>query len=80
VHGQQKKALALGVLGMILSRSALLHRMAEGIARHGISEAKMPSSERRLARCGGNSRVQVSTLWKQLLSPVLASWPGKAVR
>ncbi len=80
VHGHQKKALALCVLGMILSQSAVLQRMAEGIALHGISEAKMPSIERRLARFVGNARVQASTIWKQFLSQVLAYWKGKQVR
>ncbi len=35
VHGHQKKALALCVLGMILSQSAVLQRMAEEIGLHG---------------------------------------------
>jgi hypothetical protein len=41
VHGHQKKTLALAVLAIILAQSAVLQRMAEGIALHGISEAKM---------------------------------------
>ncbi len=80
VHGHQKKTLALAVLGIILSQSAVLQRMAEEIALYGISEAKMPSIERRLARFVGNARVQVSTIWKQFLSQVLAYWKGKQVR
>ncbi len=80
MHRHQKKALALCVLGMILSQSAVLQQMAEEIALYGISEAKMPSIERRLARFVGNSRVEVSTTWKQFLSQVLAYWKGKPVR
>jgi len=80
VHGHQKKTLALCVLGIILSQSAVLQRMAEGIALHGISEAKMPSIERRFARFVGNPRVQVSEIWKQFLSQVLVYWKGKPVR
>src|SRR5579864_6102559 len=80
VHGHQKKTLALCVLGIILSQSAVLQRMAEGIALHGISEAKMPSIERRFARFVGNERVQVSKIWNGLLTHVLAYWKGKPVR
>ncbi len=80
VHGHQKKTLALCVLGMILSQSAVLQRMAEAIALHGKSLAKMPSIERRFARFVGNSRVQVSKIWKPFLTQVLAYWKGKAVQ
>ncbi len=40
----------------------------------------MPSIERRLARFVANERVQVSTIWKQFLTQVLAYWQGKQVR
>ena len=80
VHGHQKKTLALCVLGMILSQSAVLQRMAEEIALRGISEVKMRSHERRFARFVGNSRVQVSKIWKQFLGQVLAYWKGKPVQ
>lgn len=80
VHGHQKKTLALAVLGIILSQSAVLQRMAEEVALSGISEAKMPSIERRFARFVANERVQVSKVWKQFLTQVLAYWKGKAVQ
>jgi hypothetical protein len=80
VHGHQKKTLALCVLGIILSQSAVLQRMAEEIALRGISAAKMPSLERRFARFVANPRVQVNTIWKQFLTQVLASWKGKDVQ
>ncbi len=70
------KTLALCVLGIVLSGSAVLQRMAESLYLAGISEAKMPSIERRFARFLANERVQVSTIWKQFLSSVLASWKG----
>jgi hypothetical protein len=50
LHGHQQKTLAWMVLGAVLSGSAVLQRMAEGL--YGISAAKMPSIERRLARFG----------------------------
>ncbi len=40
----------------------------------------MPSIERRFARFVGNSRVQVSKIWKQFLTQVLAYWKGKPVQ
>src|SRR5713226_6476335 len=80
VHGHQKKTLALCVVSIILSGSAVLQRMAESIYLAGISEAKMPSIERRLARFVANQRVQVSKIWKLFLTQVLASWKGKAVQ
>ncbi len=48
VHGHQKTALALMVIGIILSGTAVLQRIAESVYLHGISQAKMPSIERRL--------------------------------
>jgi hypothetical protein len=80
VHGHQKKTLALCTLGIILSQSAVLQRMAEEVALYGLSEAKMPSIERRFARFIANERVQVSKIWKQFLTQVLAYWKGKAVQ
>ncbi len=80
VHGHQKKTLALCVLGILLSQSAVLQRMAEEIALRGISEAKMVSIERRFARFVANPRVQVSKIWKQFLEQVLAYWKGKPVQ
>ena len=59
IHGHQKKTLALCVLGIILSGSAVLQRIAESLHLEGISQAKMPSIERRLARFVANRRIQV---------------------
>jgi hypothetical protein len=77
VHGHQKKTLALCVLGIILSQSAVLQRMAEEIGLHGISEAKMPSIERRFARFVANERVPVSEIWKLFVAQVLAPFRGQ---
>src|SRR5947209_16536783 len=80
VHGHQKKTLALVVLGMILSGSAVLQRIAESISERGLSEAKMPSIERRFARFVANKRIVVSEIWKQFLGQVLPYWHGKPIR
>ncbi len=80
VHGHQKKTLALVVVGIILSGSAVLQRIAESLYLAGISEAKMPSIERRLVRFVANERVQVSKIWKQFLTQMLPYWKGKPVQ
>ena len=50
IHGHQKKTLALFVLGIMLSGSTVLQRVAESISLYGIHPAKMTSIERRFAR------------------------------
>lgn len=72
IHGHQTKSLGLMVLGMVVSGSAVLQRMAESVQQYGISEAKMPSIERRLARFVANDRILVPRIWKQFLAQVLA--------
>jgi hypothetical protein len=72
IHGHQKKSLALMVLGIVLSGSAVLQRMAESVQQYGISEAKMPSIERRLARFVANDRILVPQIWKLFVAQVLA--------
>jgi hypothetical protein len=37
LHGHQQKVLALCVLGIIVSGSAVLQRIAEGLAEHGLT-------------------------------------------
>ena len=80
VHGHQKKTLAVCVLGIILSGSAVLQRIAENLHLEGISQAKMPSIERRLARFVANRRIQVLPIWRTFLEHVLPQWHGQAVR
>lgn len=80
IHGHQKKTLGLFVLGMVLSGSAVLQRVAESVSLHGINPAKMTSIERRLARFLANERVVVPTVWQDFLSQVLPFWSGKSLR
>ena len=80
LHGHQKKTLALFVIGIILSGSAVLQRAAESISLHGINPAKMSSIERRLARFLANDRVVVSKVWEDFLAQVLPFWRGKSMR
>src|SRR5207245_2809644 len=76
----QKKTLALFVLGIVLSGTVVLQRIAESLFLHGICEAKMTSIERRLARFVGNSRIVVSQIWKGFMSQMLAYWRDQKLR
>ena len=57
MHGHQKKTLAFFVLGIVLSGCAVMQRVAETLYERGLSEAKMSSIERRLARFIANERI-----------------------
>lgn len=80
MHGHQKKTLAFFVIGIVLSGTAVLQRMAEYLSEHGISSAKMPSIERRLARFLANERIEVEAVWKQFVEQVLPFWRDKKLR
>ena len=80
LHGHQQKGLALLVIGIVLSGSAVLQRVAESLFLEGISQAKMTSIERRLARFVANRRIVVTKVWKQFLSQVLPYWQGQKLR
>ncbi len=77
LHGHQQQTLAWIVLGVVLSGSAVLQRMAESL--YGISAAKMPSIERRLARFVANNRVNTSLVWKRFLGHLLPFWRERRV-
>jgi Transposase DDE domain len=72
VHGHRSKTLAFFVLGVVLAGSTRLPRVAEALV--GVSAAKTPSIERRLARLLANQQLAVVTVWTQLLGPFLAFW------
>ncbi len=77
IHGHQKKTLALFVLGIVLSGSAVMQRVAETVSERGLSGAKMPSIERRLERFLANSRIVVPLIWKLFLQQVLTPFAGQ---
>src|SRR6266487_509240 len=77
IHGHQKKTLALFVLGIVLSGCAVMQRVAETLSERGMSEAKMTSIERRLARFIANERLVVPLIWKLFLAQVLAPFRGQ---
>jgi len=79
LHGHQQKSLASAVLGMVLAGHAVLQRIAEEISLQQVSEAKMPSIERRLQRLIANERIEVAVCWKAFLEQVLPFWQSKEV-
>jgi hypothetical protein len=79
LHGHQQKSLAFAVLGMVLAGHAVLQKMAEEMSLQELSEAKMPSIERRMPRLIANERIDVSLCWKAFLEQVLPYWQTKEV-
>ena len=77
--GKSAKTLALFVLGIVLSGSAVMQRVAETVQEHGLSAAKMTSIERRLARFIANERVVVPVIWNLFLAQVLTPFRGQRV-
>ena len=73
IHGQERaQTLACFVLGIVLAGSAVLQRVVETLAERGLNEAKMSSSEQRLARFTANERIVVLLIWKRFLAQVFA--------
>lgn len=79
LHGHQQKSLAFAVLGMVLAGHAVLQRMAEEISLQEVSQATMPSIERRLQRLIANERIDVAACWQSFLEQVLPFWQSKEV-
>jgi hypothetical protein len=65
------------VLGIVLSGCAVMQRVAETLSERGLSEAKMSSIERRLARFIANERIVVPVIWKLFLEQVLTPFRGQ---
>jgi Transposase DDE domain len=72
LHGHRSKTLAFFVLGVVLAGTTRLPRVAETLV--GVSAAKTPSIERRLARFLANHQIAVVPLWTHLLGQFLAFW------
>ncbi len=80
LHSHQQKTFAVFVLGMVRSGCAVVQRVAEELSVRGLTEAKMTSIERRLARFLANERIVVPKIWKQFLTHVLAYFRDKPLR
>lgn len=79
LHGHQQKTLALLVQGIVMSGSTVLQRIAETLGTEEVSQATMPSIERRLARFVANPRIDVEAIWEQFIGHILRFWQGKAL-
>ena len=56
-----------------------MQRVAEPLSERGLSEAKMTSIERRLARFIGNSRIVVPLIWTLFLTQVVTPFRGQSL-
>src|SRR5262245_33912364 len=72
LHGHRSTTLAFFVLGVVLAGSTRLPRVSETLG--GLSAAKMPSIERRLARFLANGHIAVVPVWTPLLGQLLRFW------
>jgi hypothetical protein len=77
LHGHQQKTLAWMVLGVVLSGSAVLQRLAEDL--YGIGTATMPSIARRFARFVANDRINLTAVWTPFLTQVRPFWRQRRV-
>jgi Transposase DDE domain len=75
IHGHRSKTLAFFVLGVVLAGTVRLPRVAETLS--GISVAKTPSIERRLARFLANQQIAVVPLWTRLVGQFLRFWRNR---
>lgn len=79
LHGHQQKSLAFAVLGIALSGQGVLQRLAEEMSLLELSEATMPSIERRLQRLIENERIDPMECWQAFLTQILPYWQNKEV-
>lgn len=74
MHAHQAKALALSVVGVMLSGDVRLPRVAEELFTERASPARTASIERRLRRFLRNPRVPTGAVWDALLPTLLGGW------
>jgi hypothetical protein len=56
-----------------------MHRVAEPLGERGLSQAKMTSIERRLARFMANARIVVPLIWQLFVAQVLTPFRAQAL-
>ncbi len=78
-HGHQQKGLAFAVLGIALTGEAVLERLAEEVSLLELSEATMPSIERRLQRLIVNERIDPLECWHAFFQQIVPFWQKKEV-
>ena len=74
LHGHQAKTLSLWVVGALQAGSVRIPAVAEALLLHGVSAARLPSVERRLARWLANPRLDVAAIWQGCLPALLHTW------
>lgn len=74
LHGHQAKTLGLWVLGALVAGSVRLPAVAEVLLLQGVTDVRLPSIERRLARWLANPRLDVTTIWQACLPTLLRAW------
>jgi hypothetical protein len=74
LHGHQAKTVGLWVLGALVAGSVRIPAVAEALLLHGVTDARLPSVERRLARWLANPRLEVEPLWQACLPVLLRGW------
>jgi hypothetical protein len=74
LHGHQAKTLGLWVLGALLAGSVRIPAVAEVLLLQGVSDARLPSIERRLVRWLANPRLDVAIIWQACLPTLLRAW------
>jgi DDE family transposase len=79
LHGHQQKGLAFAVFSIALTGESVLQRMAEEISLLELSEATMPSIERRLQRLIENQRIESGECWQAFLAYITPFWKNKEV-
>jgi hypothetical protein len=74
LHGHQAKTLGLWVLGALEAGSVRIPAVAEALLVQGITDVRLPSVERRLARWLANPRLAVEPIWQACLPVLLRAW------
>src|SRR5262249_11316517 len=74
LHGHQAKTLGLWVVGALLAGSVRIPAVAEARLLQAVSDARLPSLERRLARWLAHPRPDVAAIWQACLPTLLRAW------
>jgi hypothetical protein len=77
LHGHQAKTLGLWVLGALQAGSVCIPAVAEALLVQGVTDARLPSVERRLTRWLGNPRLEVERIWQACLPVLLRAWRAR---
>ena len=74
MHHYRQESLAVAILGIVLSGSAVLQRVAESLQERLSDSCQTSSYERRLQRLIANENIAVQASWQQFLAHSLPMW------